>query len=222
MATQYTVKQTAAILGTSTATVRRMADEFASALPDFQPVAGKVRTFSESDVRTLHALFTRVQASPGLTRSALLSELSAPGSEPLIIPATLPTAKPASPQDGPGRAIGPQPIQTDVIASQTAIQAFADVRTDVHRMIEPLSALPSALDSLSARVESLERSQSAQDGPGRAIVTPLIASALISVGVLIVSLTVSALTQWAVAGVAGSALALFVLIVGLVAPSMRR
>ena len=89
-------------------------------------------------------------------------------------------------------------------------------------MIEPLSALPSALDSLSARVESLERSQSAQDGPGRAIVTPLIASALISVGVLIVSLTVSALTQWAVAGVAGSALALFVLIVGLVAPSMRR
>ena len=90
MPTVYTVKEAADLLSVSVSTLRRIADESAAYLPDYRPISGQPRTFTDSDLRTVYAILSRLQARPGLTRSALLSELSAPGSEPLIIPATPP------------------------------------------------------------------------------------------------------------------------------------
>jgi hypothetical protein len=142
MPSQYTVSAAAAALSVSVSTVRRIADEFTGYLPDYQPLPGEARRLSQADVLTISAILSRLQARPGLTRSALLAELSAPGSEPLIIPASLSTKAPSTPQESPGKPIPSQPPQTDVIPSQTALQAFSDVRSDVRQMIAPLSTLP--------------------------------------------------------------------------------
>ena len=209
MLSVYTVKQAADLLSVSVSTVRRIADDFALHLPDYRAIPGQPRTLSDADVRTIYAILSRLQARPGLTRSALLAELSAPGSEPLIIPASLPAGKP---QDAPGRPIAIESVQPSQGSPDTPGPALPALRSEIL----------STVASLSERVERIERRES-QPAPAQGIpASPLAMAVLVSVGILIVSLTVSALTQWFGVGVAGSALALLVLIVGLVAPSMRR
>lgn len=212
MESQYTVSAAAAALSVSVSTVRRIADDFTAYLPDYQPLPGEARRLSPADVRTISAILSRLQARPGLTRSALLSELSAPGSEPLIIPASLPAPERASPQDAPGRAISVESGQASQGSADSPGPALPALRSEIL----------STVASLSERIERIERRES-QPAPAQGIpASPLAMAVLVSVGILIVSLTVSALTQWFGVGVAGSALALIVLIVGLVAPSMRR
>jgi len=199
MPTHYTVSQTAKLLGTSTATVRRMADDMADILPDYLPLSGQARRFSDNDVKTLSALHTRLQADTTLTRSALLAELSRPDSEPLIVPDTLPAA---SPQDAPDSTLDRIAIQTT-----SPLQPFLQAQNATQRQLVEISAL---IEKLSGATRDFR--------PAR----PVDIAALLSVGVLIVSLTVSALIQWPIAGVAGCAVALFILVWGLVSPSMRR
>ena len=204
MPTHYTVSQTAKLLGTSTATVRRMADDMADILPDYLPLSGQARRFSDNDVKTLSALHTRLQADITLTRSALLAELSRPDSEPLIVPDTLPAA---SPQDAPDSTLDRIAIQTTSPLPDTALQPFLQAQNATQRQLVEISAL---IEKLSGATRDFR--------PAR----PVDIAALLSVGVLIVSLTVSALIQWPIAGVAGCAVALFILVWGLVSPSMRR
>ena len=212
MPTVYTVKEAADLLSVSVSTLRRIADESAAYLPDYRPISGQPRTFTDSDLRTVYAILSRLQARPGLTRSALLSELSAPGSEPLIIPASLPAPERASPQDGPGQAVAIESVKASQGSADSPGPALPALRSEIL----------STVASLSERIERIERTESQPDQAQGIPATPLAMAVLVSVGVLIVSLTASALFQSSVAGVAGSALALFVLIVGLVAPSMRR
>ena len=189
MPTSHTVTSAADLLSVSPSHLRRTADAMAGILPDYQPLPGQARKFSDNDLRTLQALFTRLETTPGLTRAQLLSELSAPGSEPLVIPETLPTKAPSTSPDSPGRAIPAQTIQTDVIDSQTALQAFADVRSDVRQMIAPLSTLPATLDSLQARIDALESRPQSQTAPADSL--SLVAAA-VAVGVLIGALVAAA------------------------------
>ena len=214
MTPQYTVSSAAALLSVSVSTVRRIADEFTGYLPDYQPLPGEARRLSTADVLTISAILTRLQARPGLTRSALLAELSAPGSEPLIIPASLPTKAPSTAQESPGRAIPSQPIQTDVIPSQTALQALADVRSDMRQMIAPLSTLPATLDSLQARIDALESHTSPPDRPG----TLSLVLSGVAAGVLIFALVGVAIWQNIAAAVLCIAIALIAVLLGIVAP----
>ena len=214
MPAQYTVSSAAALLSVSVSTVRRIADEFTGYLPDYQPLPGEARRLSTADVLTISAILTRLQARPGLTRSALLAELSAPGSEPLIIPASLPTKAPSTAQESPGRAIPSQPIQTDVIPSQTALQALADVRSDMRQMIAPLSTLPATLDSLQARIDALESHTSPPDRPG----TLSLVLSGVAAGVLIFALVGVAIWQNIAAAVLCIAIALIAVLLGIVAP----
>ena len=217
MLSVYTVKQAADLLSVSVSTVRRIADDFALHLPDYRAIPGQPRTLSDADVRTISAILTRLQARPGLTRSALLAELSAPGSEPLIIPASLPTKAPSTSQDSPGRAIPSQPIQTDVMPSQTALQALADVRSDMRQMIAPLSTLPATLDSLQARIDALESHTSPPDRPG----TLSLVLSGVAAGVLIFALVGVAIWQNTAAAVLCIAIALIAVLLGIVAPLRR-
>ena len=218
MPTTHTVTSAADLLSVSPSHLRRTADAMADILPDYQPLPGQARRFSDNDLRTLQALFTRLETTPGLTRAQLLSELSAPGSEPLIIPDTLPTKAPSTSQDSPGRAIPAQPIQTDVIPSQTALQAFADVRSDVRQMIAPLSTLPATLDRLQARIDALESRPSPPDRPGT---FPLVLSG-IAAGVLIFALVGVAIWQNTTAAVVCIAVALIAILLSIVAPLRTR
>ena len=219
--TVYSVSAAADVLSVSVSTIRRICADMADILPDYQPAPGQTRTLSTADVLTISAILTRLQARPGLTRSALLAELSAPGSEPLIIPASLPTKAPSTAQESPGRAIPSQPIQTDVIPSQTALQALADVRSDMRQMIAPLSTLPATLDSLQARIDALEsrpQSQTAPASPPRAPERlPLVLSG-VAAGVLIFALVGVAIWQNIAAAVLCIAIALIAVLLGIVAP----
>ena len=218
MLSVYTVKQAADLLSVSVSTVRRIADDFALHLPDYRATPGQPRTLSDADVRTIYAILSRLQASPGLTRSALLAELSAPGSEPLIIPASLPTKAPSTSQDSPGRAIPSQPIQTDVIPSQTALQAFADVRSDVRQMIAPLSTLPATLDTLHARLAALESRTSPPDSPGA---LSIVAQG-VAVGVLLGALVMAAIWPGSTAAlVVAVGVAIVAVLVSIIAPLRR-
>ncbi len=224
MPTSHTVTSAADLLSVSPSHLRRTADAMADILPDYQPLPGQARKFSDNDLRTLQALFTRLETTPGLTRAQLLTELTAPGSPPLIIPETLPTRQPPSPPDSPGRAIPAQPIQTDVIPSQTALQAFADVRSDVRQMIAPLSTLHATLDSLQARIDALEsrpQSQTAPASPPRAPERlPLVLSG-VAAGVLIFALVGVAIWQNTAAAVVCIAVALIAILLSIVAPLRR-
>ena len=220
MSTLHTVTSAAALLSVSPSHLRRTADDMAGILPDYQPLPGQARKFSDNDLRTLQALFTRLETTPGLTRAQLLRELSEKDSSPLIIPDTLPTKAPSSPPDSPGRAIPAQAIQTDVIDSQTALQAFADVRSDMRQIIAPLSTLPATLDSLQARIDALESRPQSQTAPARPDSLSLL-SAAVAVGVLIGALVAAAVWDNSAAVVVCVAVALVAVLVSIVAPLRR-
>lgn len=205
MATIHTVKQSADLLGTSTATVRRIADEFAEILPDYQPAQGKARKFTPADLRTISAIQSRLQASPGTTRAALLAELSAPGSEPLIIPDTLPTP---TAQDAPESPKAGKAIQTTSPLPENALQPFLQTQTNIERQIENLS------DQL-AEIERRE-SQPAQ-GERRYPAAVILCFVLLLTGV-----TFSAILGDSQAALIMSFVALVVIAAALIWPSMRR
>jgi len=137
MATIYTVKQSADLLSVSTATVRRIADEFSEILPDYQPAQGKARKFTPADLRTISAIQSRLQASPGTTRAALLTELSSPGSEPLIIPDTLPAP---APQKAPESPKTDKAISEAIASTENAIAPLLQAQESTQRQIAELSA----------------------------------------------------------------------------------
>jgi len=131
MPDQYSVKQAKELLLISTGTLRRIADQFDDHLPDYKSRPGTTRTFTDGDLRTIYAIFSRLQSSPGLTRSVLLLELSEPGSEPLIIPATLPTDRLPdrlqADQDASERAIATPPDHPTIDRPQDDIRPLVDV-----------------------------------------------------------------------------------------------
>jgi len=176
MASQHSIGATAKMIGTSTTTIRRLAADFSDYLPDYQHVAGKARKFSDDDVKTLHAILTRLKATPGTSRSDLLTELSALGSEPFIIPATLPIPIPdnlvdKSP-DKPQQAIIRQAIQTGTDLAQNAIQPFLEAQDMTRQQVADLSA----------QITDLSR-QVSQKTPAKSDVASLIAVGSLVIGV---------------------------------------
>ena len=212
MATLYTVSQAARILDTSTATVRRIADEMADILPDYQPAPGQARKFTDNDLRTLSALHTRLQASPGTTRTELAEQLSRPDSEPLVIPDTIPAAKPAKPQESPGTAKTPAPIQTTSPLPENALQPFLTARNETDRKI----------DALSARIEQLSADRPATGQPSRPDSQRLAIAIALSFGLLLGGVAGSVLFQTSQAALITSVLALLVMGFTLIWPTIRR
>ena len=206
MTPQYTISSAAAALSVSVSTVRRMADEFSQFLPDYQPLPGEARRLSADDVRTLSALLARLQASPGLTRSGLLRELSTGQGEPLVIPDTLPTRQPPSPPDSPGRAIDAIAISDSHRDTQTAIQALSTIAADVAR--------------LHARIDGLQPHPVAER-PVRAPDSLSLVAAAVAVGVLIFALVGVAIWQNTAAAVVSIGVALIAVLVSIIAPLRR-
>ena len=128
------------MLSVSVSTLRRIADEFSKHLPDYQPVKGERRTFTDSDLRTVYAILSRLQASPGLTRSALLAEMSTPDSDPLVIPAILPTDTPDRPQERPDRTQNAISIPEDIESPQNALAPFLSAQDVTQTQIAELTA----------------------------------------------------------------------------------
>ena len=203
MPTVYTVSQAAKLLGTSTATVRRMADDMAEILPDYQPIAGQARKLSTDDLKVLSALHTRLQASPGTTRSALLSELSRPDSEPLIIPDTLPAA---SPPDSPDSQETGKAIQ----APDNALAPFLAAHNDTQHKI----------DTLSARIEML----SAKGPPAQepSLETWFAIAIGLAYILLLAGVTVTTIFRDSQATLITSVLALLILSVAMFWPTIRK
>ena len=178
MPAQYTVSSAAALLSVSVSTVRRIADEFTGYLPDYQPLPGEARRLSTADVLTISAILTRLQSRPGLTRTALLRELSAPGSEPLIVPAELPVRQPQTAQDSPGRAIDIHGAQDSLAQSHTALQS--------------LSTLADSMARLEARMEARIEGLQIHPVAERPADSLSLVAAAIAVGVLIGALVAAA------------------------------
>jgi len=208
MSTVYTVRQAADALQTSTATVCRTADTFADHLPDYQVISGEVRLFSDADVRTLYALLSRLNESPGLTRSALLGELSIPNSDPLIIPATLPTTNaqeapqsPTKPHKAPQSPTAPK----DARGPENALTPFLLAMDERLAPLESINDRLSALDRLSDRLQALESRKA----------TPILAvqaGLYLAVGILFVGVAWVALTDNTFAAVVAALVALAVLV----------
>jgi hypothetical protein len=208
MATSYTASDTARLLGVSVATVRRIADEMAEILPDYQPIPGKARRLSRADVLTISALSTRLQADTTLTRSALLAELSAPGSEPLVIPETLPTPEPDTPQKAIESPETSQAIQTTSPLPQNALAPFLQAHADTQRQIEKLSAQLAEI-----RQERPQERQAERRYPTAVIICFVL---------LLTGVTFSALLSDSRAALAMSFVALVVIAVTLIWPQVRR
>jgi hypothetical protein len=208
MATVYTVSEIARLLGVSVATVRRIADDMAEILPDYQPASGQARKLSQADVLTISALWARLQADTSLTRSTLLAELSAPGSEPLIIPDTLPTPETDTPQNARREPIADRAIQTDVASPQNAIAPFLQAHADTQRQIEKLSAQLAEI-----RQERPQERQAERRYPTAVIICFVL---------LLTGVTFSALLSDSRAALAMSFVALVVIAVTLIWPQVRR
>ena len=204
MPAQYTVSAAAALLSVSVSTIRRICADMADILPDYQPTPGEARRLSEADVRTISAILTRLQASPGLTRSALASELSAPGSPPLIIPETLPTRQAPSPPDSPRAPLDVQAISDSPTQFPAALQALSTIAADVAR--------------LHARMDGLQSQPAPASPPDRP--ERVIAAALIALGVIFATVIVAALV-WPSAGLVGLVIVAAVLTWG-IAPLRTR
>ena len=206
MPTSHTVTSAADLLSVSPSHLRRTADAMADILPDYQPLPGQARKFSDNDLRTLQALFTRLETTPGLTRAQLLTELTAPGSPPLIIPETLPTRQPPSPPDSPRAPIAPPVVSDSPPQSHAALQALSTIAADVAR--------------LHARLDGLQ-SQPAPASPPRAPERlPLVLSG-VAAGVLIFALVGVAIWQNTAAAVVCIAVALIAILLSIVAPRTR-
>jgi hypothetical protein len=178
----------------------------AEVLPDYTPVTGKDRQFTDNDIRTLLALSSRLSANPALTQSALIAELSVADSEPLIIPDALPSAPP---QEAPGNPKPTAAIAEALHPTQNALAPFLAAQSDTQRQIAELAATIAEIQS-----------RPAPESPG-VPATPLNMAALVAVGVVFVSIVAAALI-WPMAGLVGLAIVGIVLVIGLVAPSMRR
>lgn len=209
MPSLYTVSQAAKLLGTSPTTTRRLADEFADHLPDYKPEKGVSRQLSDGDLRTIYAIQSRLQASPALTRAALLAELATPGSEPIVTPATLPTANPQEGKESPETS---QATQTDVDTLPNAIAPFLQTQASIERKIETLSAAIAEIQSRPAPENQPENRQTWVFP----IAVVLIAS-LLSAGFV-----VSAYLQDSRAVLLTGGAALIVSLIALVLPSLRR
>jgi len=202
MSTVYTVSQAADALSVSTATVRRTADTFADHLPDYQVVSGEARLFTDPDLRTLYALLSRLDASPGLTRSALLTELSTADSAPLIIPATLPTA---NPQEGPQAPKTALAIAEATTAQETALAPFLASLDERLAPLESIDARLQSLDRLSDRLQALESRKAAP-------ILAMQAGLYLAIGVLFVGVGWAALTGSTFAALVAALVALAVLV----------
>ena len=208
MATIYTVSEVARLLGVSVATVRRIADDMHEILPDYQPYPGQARKLSQADVLTISALWTRLQADTSLTRSALLESLSAPGSEPLIIPDSLPAE---SPQNAPGRPETSQAIQTTSPLPENALAPFLQAQDDTRRQLEKLSA----------QIEEIERRDS-QPAPTSRQEWRFAIAITLCFALLLAGVTASVLLQSSQAALITSVLSLLVISVTLIWPALRR
>jgi transcriptional regulator with XRE-family HTH domain len=211
MATVYTVSEIARLLGVSVATVRRIADDMAEILPDYQPASGQARKLSQADVLTISALWARLQADTSLTRSTLLAELSAPGSEPLIIPDTLPTPETDTPQNARREPIADRAIQTDIESPQNALAPFLQAHADTQRQIA----------NLSAQLAEIERRDS-QPAPASRQEWRFAVATVATFGLLLAGVAVSVLLSSSQAALITSVLSLLVIAAALVWPSMRR
>jgi hypothetical protein len=209
----YTVKQSAELLGTSTATVRRIADEFSEHLPDYQPAKGQARKLSDADLRTIYAIQSRLIDNPALIRAEVLAELSASGTEPLVIPATLPTDIPATAQESRGEPKTDRAISEAIDSPQNAIQPFLQAQSDTQRQIAELSAQLAEIRQ--------ERPQAAQGEERKQLWTFAIAITL-SISLLLGGVTVSAILRDSQAALLMSVAALVVLVGAIVLPSLRR
>lgn len=209
MTAHYAPKQAASLLSISVSTLRRIADEFAEHLPDYQPRPGERRTFTDADLRTIYAIQSRLQDQPGQTRAALLAEMSEPDSEPLIIPATLPTDIPATAQDAPERPKASRDIQTTTPLPESAIERFLSARNETDRKIDALSV---EIERLSA-----DRPGTGQPSPARYAVAIIACFVLLLVGVV-----VSTFAQDARPALVCSVLALTVIGITLIWPTVRR
>ena len=210
MPSQYTVNTAAAALSVSPSTVRRIADDYAAFMPDYQPLPGEPRRFSRPDILAISAILSRLNSRPGLTRAALLRELSEPGSEPLIIPAELSAPERASPQERPREPIDSPAIQTDV-------KALADVR----RLIEPLSALPGAVERMADRIAALESLPAPASPPARPGALSIVAQG-VAVGVLLGALVMAAIWPGSTAAlVVAVGVAIVAILVSIIAPLRR-
>lgn len=206
----YTVKQSAELLGTSTATVRRIADEFAEHLPDYQHTKGQVRQLTDNDLRTIYAIQSRLIDNPAKTRAAILAELSEPDTEPLVIPATLPTDIPANAQESRRAAKTPIDIQTDVDTPQNTLQPFLQAHADTQKQIAELSAQLAEI-----------RTERPQNAPTSRQEWRFAVAITLSIALLLAGVTVSALRADSQAALLTSVLALLVLIAAVVWPSVR-
>ena len=94
------------------------------------------------------------------------------------------------------------------MTSQRALQTVSDIR----RIVEPLSALPGAVERMADRIAALESQpapQPAQERPER-----MIAAVLISLGVIFATVLFAALV-WPMAGLVGLVIVAAVLVWGL-------
>lgn len=196
------------MVGISVSTLRRIADEMSEILPDYKTVQGERRTFTLADVRAIAALHARLQAS-GLSRSALLAELSRPDSEPLIIPETLSVERPPESQESAERSESPKPIST---LSADTLTPFLAAQDDTRQQIARLSA---QLDKLSA-------ARPADRPDERRHLTVYVVTTLIATLLLLAGVTASAIFADSRAALIASAIALVFLLVGIFWPSLRR
>ena len=204
--TVYSVSAAADVLNVSVSTVRRTCADFAGYLPDYQPAPGQTRTLSTADVLTISAILTRLQARPGLTRSALLAELSTGQGEPLIVPAELPTRQPQNAPDSPRAPIASTVVSDSPAQSHAAIQALSTIAADVAR--------------LHARIDGIQ-AQPAPASPTRAPDNVQLLSAAVAVGVLIGALVAAAVWDNSAAVVVCVAVALIAVLVSIIAPLRR-
>lgn len=209
MTTQYTVSQAAKTLGISVSNLKRTADDFQTVLPDYETTKGQRRTFTETDLRTISAVLTRLDERKNSTRAQVLAELSEPGSDPLIIPDSIADR---TPTERPERHETPRAIQTDVDAPQNALAPFLQAQDDTRRQMEKLSAQIAEIRQERPQERQAERRQ----------MWVLAVAVTLSIGLLLAGVTVSAILRDSQAALWTSALALLVLIAAIVWPSMRR
>ena len=207
MNTVYSVSAAADLLSVSVSTIRRICADMADILPDYQPAPGQTRTLSEADVRTISAILTRLQARPGLTRSALLAELSTGQGEPLIVPAELPTRQPQNAPDSPGRAIAP-PVVSDSLAQS-------------HAALQNLSALGESMARIEAQLSARIDAMAVHPVAERPADSLSLVAAAVAVGVLIGALVAAAVWQNSAAVVVCVAVALIAVLVSIIAPLRR-
>ena len=203
--TVYSVSAAADVLNVSVSTVRRTCADFAGYLPDYQPAPGQTRTLSTADVLTISAILTRLQARPGLTRSALLAELSTGQGEPLIVPAELPTRQPQNAPDSPRAPIASTVVSDSPPQLPAALQALSTIAADVAR--------------LHARIDGIQ-AQPAPASPARPDSLSLL-SAAVAVGVLIGALVAAAVWDNSAAVVVCVAVALVAVLLSIIAPLRR-